>query len=98
MEFLQKWVLWEFTGLTPDVRAGLVPAQCGATTRVARTPRNPEDPKNGGQLTSSTTLLPGMEKGVGSLAPSEGRVRVRGIISPVNPSGREQENICGRVC
>jgi hypothetical protein len=36
--------LWEFRGLTPDVRAGLVPAQCGATTRVARTPRNPEDP------------------------------------------------------
>jgi hypothetical protein len=36
--------LWEFRGLTPDVRAGLVPAQCGATTRVARTPRNPKDP------------------------------------------------------
>ncbi len=36
--------LWEFRGLTPDVRAGLVPAQCGATTRVVRTPRNPEDP------------------------------------------------------
>ncbi|MBP8001570.1 MAG: dienelactone hydrolase [Chloroflexi bacterium] len=30
--------------LTPYVRAGLVPAPCGATTRVARTPRNPEDP------------------------------------------------------
>ena len=36
--------LWEFRGLTPYVRAGLVPAQCGATTRVARTPGNPEDP------------------------------------------------------
>ncbi len=38
--------LWESRGLTPDVRAGLVPAQGGATTRVARTPRNPEDPEN----------------------------------------------------
>ncbi len=36
--------LWEFRGLTQYVRAGLVPAQCGATTRVASTPRNPEDP------------------------------------------------------
>jgi hypothetical protein len=36
--------LWEFRGLTPNGGAGLVPAQCGATTRVARTPRNPEDP------------------------------------------------------
>ncbi len=36
--------LWESRGLTQYVRAGLVPAQCGATTRVARTPRNPEDP------------------------------------------------------
>jgi len=36
--------LWEFRGLTPDVRAGLVPAPCGATTRVARTPRNPQEP------------------------------------------------------
>ena len=37
--------LWEFRGLTPYVRADLVPARCGATTRPARTPRNPEDPK-----------------------------------------------------
>ncbi len=33
----------EFMGLTADVRAGLVPAPCGATTRVARTPRNPKE-------------------------------------------------------
>ncbi len=37
--------LWAFRGLIPDVRAGLVPARCGATTRVARTPRNSEDPR-----------------------------------------------------
>ncbi len=41
----QKKGLWEFRGLTPDLRAGLVPAQCGATTRIARTPRNPGDQK-----------------------------------------------------
>ncbi len=35
--------LWEFRGLTADVGAGLVPAPCGATTRVARTPRNPKE-------------------------------------------------------
>ena len=43
--FLTNLALWEFRGLTPNVRAGLVPAPCGATTRVAHTPRNPEDPK-----------------------------------------------------
>ncbi len=37
--------LWEFRGVTADVRAGLVPAWCGATIKVARTPRNPEDPR-----------------------------------------------------
>ena len=37
-----KLVLWEFRGLTPYVQAGLVPAPCGATTRVARTPQNPQ--------------------------------------------------------
>ncbi len=37
--------LSEFRGLTPDVRAGLVPAPCGATTRVARTLRNLQEPK-----------------------------------------------------
>ena len=42
---LTNMALWEFRG---DVRAGLVPAQCGATTRVARTPRNPEDPQTSG--------------------------------------------------
>ena len=30
--------------MTPNGGAGLVPAQCWATTRVARTPRNPQDP------------------------------------------------------
>ncbi len=35
--------LWEFRELTASVRAGLVPALCGATTRVARTPRNPKE-------------------------------------------------------
>ena len=38
-------VLWEFRGVIPDVGAGLVPAPCGATTRVARTPRNPKEPR-----------------------------------------------------
>ncbi len=37
-----KLVLWEFRGLTPYVQAGLVPVPCGATTRVARTPQNPQ--------------------------------------------------------
>ena len=38
-------IIWHCTGerLTADIRAGLVPALCGATTRVARTPRNPKE-------------------------------------------------------
>ncbi len=38
--------LWEFRGVTPDVRATLVVAPYWAGTRPARTPRNPEDPQS----------------------------------------------------
>ena len=31
---MKRWVFGN-QGLTPDVRAGLVPAPCGATTKVA---------------------------------------------------------------
>ncbi len=62
--------LWEFRGLTPYVRAGLVPAPCGAITRVARTPRNPEDPK--------------LSHGLGLLGMKERMERLGGSLSVIS--------------